>query len=299
MDNVPLLHKLLLRGDEVSIQNGRLIVSPRSGNTIPADWFKNNKDELATQIAQLLQLEMFIFDRHTTGNYGARRYSGVTLHFINILTGESAYCVFNADITYKRSSKNNKKGSRLPKGRFSINRNHSLYKFYKSTALPMPRRPSCFHEVINKLKSAVFFGETNHKGKFKNKLLPLVDISYIEIMTAFKIKSLNNESPLTQLNINNKPTVNFNTNSNLTQVLKGLQQNRSTCAKKYDTSIQGSTNKGSSLKAISNANPSCSQVSLRTYQNKMITEGSISSEEKNRRQIQNQTNEEWLNSTGY
>lgn len=296
MNNTPLLYQLLLRGDEISVQNGRLIISPRSGNSVPDEWFKSNRIELFTQIAELTQQEMFIFDRHTTGNYGAKKYSGVTLHFINILTGENAYCVFNADLTYKKTTKKHVKGSPLPKKRFGVNRHYRLYKFYKSTGLAMPRRQSCFHEVINKLKNVVFCGETNGAGKFTNKLLPLADISFVQINNAFRDKYANNVSTNTQQRVNKVPTENVNIDSNVTHGNKGLQQDRSTCTGKYDISLQESTNKGLTITATSNTTSTTLALSSTSEYQRKSPLSPLGSES---RRVQDQSNEGWLKDTGY
>ena len=53
-----------------------------------------------------------------------------------MLSGQSVYAVFNADLTRQRNTTTAKAGALLPKGQFRIGKRSHFYKFWMGTGLP-------------------------------------------------------------------------------------------------------------------------------------------------------------------
>lgn len=178
------LTNLLARGDIVRIEDGCLQICPKSGQPVPKDWIKTRESELIAQILEVTGKKGFRFLRHTTGNYTKHLAGGVTLHFLDCVTGESPCVTFNANLKRDRKSKYGKKGDPLPAGRFKVGPGSKFIQFWKRAGLALPIRLSSFHECMGKLKGIVFQASYRSRNQLlKDSLTPLT-VTYQEILKA-------------------------------------------------------------------------------------------------------------------
>lgn len=216
-----LLQTLLSRGDRIAMEDGRLVISPRSGKAIPAQWLRDHQDALTRQIAKRLGIDAYRYNGYSTGRYGNHKTGGVTLQFSNIITEQNAYAVFNAALTRARSTTFGKEGAPLPKGHFRTGKKSALYRFWLSTQLPLPRRLSAFHESMGSLGELVFTLKiTEGERAAKDSIEPL-NISYTEVKTP--TNKPNNVSTNSQQNFNKGSTRTLNKHSPQTHAHQGLQ----------------------------------------------------------------------------
>lgn len=136
-------------------------------------WLVERRNDVEDQIVHTLGINAFRYVMYSTGSYGFAKYDGITLTFDSILSGEDAYCTFNADIKYQRGAKTGKK---LPKKRFKAKPRSKLLKFLDECGLK-PRRPSEYHEHMGKLKELIYVAEfqnSSASGKLlKDSIKPL------------------------------------------------------------------------------------------------------------------------------
>ena len=184
-----MLKTLIRRGDQVAIVDGVLQIIPASGASVPDDWLKENNQRLVAEIAQAVRANAYSYDSYSTGRYknNGLLHSGVTLQFVDIVTGENPHAIFNAELKKSRTTKAGKKGDPLPKGRFNITTNHAFYKFWDRTKIQHARRLSEYHEHMGKLRNVVFTMELNEKGKAENDSLMPLSVSCEAIATALNI----------------------------------------------------------------------------------------------------------------
>jgi hypothetical protein len=64
------LATLVNRGDAVSIEQGRLAISPPSGESLPAHWLQAHTPILLREILAALSIEAYEYISYTTGFYG-------------------------------------------------------------------------------------------------------------------------------------------------------------------------------------------------------------------------------------
>ncbi|MDH4560209.1 hypothetical protein [Pseudomonas sp. BN411] len=169
----PLASKLLRRGDEISIELGRIIIQPASGKPVPPEWLKKHTAGLAREILTALGLEAYEFCGYTTGHYGPHKAPGVTLQFLSPTTDASPYVIFNAELTRCRNVGAAKKGTALPKGHFRIGKRSHFYRFWRSTELPEPKRLSSFHDYMGNLKGILFTATVQNDRMDASSLRPL------------------------------------------------------------------------------------------------------------------------------
>lgn len=98
------------------------------------------------------------FESFSTGVYGGG-FDGVTLQFIDLVTGENYCAIFNAELSRKRSTRRYQAGTRLPGKQFRISRRHLFYRFWRNTGLPVPPRLGAFHDYMGNLRKLQFSGE--------------------------------------------------------------------------------------------------------------------------------------------
>ena len=98
------------------------------------------------------------FESFSTGFYGGG-FDGVTLQFIDLVTGENYYAIFNAELSRKRATRRHHAGTRLPGKQFRISRRHLFYRFWRDTGLPVPPRLGAFHDYMGNLRKVQFSGE--------------------------------------------------------------------------------------------------------------------------------------------
>lgn len=154
---------LLARGDVVAVNHGRLTITPNSGKPVPAGWLANNTRSLIAEAAGKAGVLALEYLSYSTGNYGPKRLTGITLQFCCLATGESHYAIFNANTKRSRNTKSGKAGDPLPKGQFRVGKNSAFVAFWKSTGLPF-HRLSDFHDYMGNLGNLIFTAE-KHDGE--------------------------------------------------------------------------------------------------------------------------------------
>jgi hypothetical protein len=235
-----LLEKLISRGDHIEIVDGALSITPTSNKEIPEQWLKDNRETLISEIAQLADVEPYIYLGFSTGSYGDHKAGGVSLQFTNLITGEDAYAVFNAELTRARKSKSGDKGTSLAKGKFRVRKGFEFYRFWLLSGLNIPPRLSVFDQYMGNLKCLVFIPELGNRNKFINKKTKLMNVSYEQVSNSLGYKSTyNRQTTDTQQTYNRHTRM---THSDLAQpyIDRGLQINSSACSNKCGLSLQGS-----------------------------------------------------------
>lgn len=152
-----LLRRLLLRGDEIYIERGLLVIQPATGKPVPLEWLEVHSVELVRQILCATKQEAYRYHNYKTGFYGRNKAAGLTLQFEAITTQAEAYSIFNVDLTRVRDTRAGKKGSVLPAGQFRTRSGSHLNKLWKSSGLPL-RRLAAMHDYMGKLRSIMFSG---------------------------------------------------------------------------------------------------------------------------------------------
>jgi hypothetical protein len=187
-----LLNQLLDRGDQVSIEGGKLVLIPASGNPVPSDWFDINESELVEQIAVQTGVVILRYTCYSTGNFGQHLAPGVALQFESVSTEHSPYVVFNCLLTRDRTTRHGKAGAPLLKRHFRLNKKHKLRGFLKLAGVEI-RSLSVVHESMGRLKGLLFTGQYINEGKlYKDSIMPLN-------MSAQQVKDL---APISQQELN-------------------------------------------------------------------------------------------------
>jgi hypothetical protein len=96
----------------MSIEQGRLAISPPSEESLPAHWLQAHTPILLREILAALSIEAYEYISYTTGFYGRIKAPGVTLQPAATVTGINTYTLFNADLSRDRATKAGAKGTR-------------------------------------------------------------------------------------------------------------------------------------------------------------------------------------------
>tara|TARA_R110000782_G_scaffold20030_1_gene54306 strand:+ start:3357 stop:4181 length:825 start_codon:yes stop_codon:yes gene_type:complete len=235
-----LLETLFSRGDHIDIINGKLVITPASKQPVPKKWLAENSTRMLSEIAALLDINVYIYDGYSTGYYGKHKSPGLTLQLINISTGEDCYLTFNVELKRSRTTNNGIKGSCLPKGQFRISKKYKFYQFWLSTGLSLPPRLSSFHDYMGNLKQCFFIPTFDHGAKVKDKIIPLVNLSHSEVLARFSQLNPYNSQTSTIQQPYNKHTSMPNNDLIEAPINKGLPNNQSACSNNYELSKQGS-----------------------------------------------------------
>lgn len=164
-----LLHRLLARGDRVSIERGRLAIQPASGKPVPANWQAKHYPALIQQILSATEQDAYLYCSYGTGRYGQQKCEGLTMKLHSVTTRQEFHVFFNAMLTRARTTCTGAEGAPLPKGEFRIGENHQLYHFWQSTDLEMPRRLSAMHDYMGNLRR-ILFSASLTKSRADNRL---------------------------------------------------------------------------------------------------------------------------------
>jgi hypothetical protein len=151
-----LIRRLLRRKAEVSIELGRLVVRQPNGEKVDQDWLEKYSPALLREILTTLGIEAYEYCSYKTGNYGGPKHAGITLQFTSGIADVSTYTIFNVGLTRTRTTKSGKEGSPLPKGHFIVTKGGAFYKFWKSTALTIPKSLTSFHDYMGNLKGILY-----------------------------------------------------------------------------------------------------------------------------------------------
>lgn len=162
------LSALLARGDVVAVDHGRLTLKPASGLPVPSGWLEQNDRRLLAEAGQLAGVLVLEYLGYSTGNYGSRLASGVTLQFRCLEDETEWYAIFNADTKRTRTTKHGRAGDSLPDGQFRVGKRSDFFAFWQSTGIALPRRLSAFHDCMGKL-GALTYTATRSSGERLNK----------------------------------------------------------------------------------------------------------------------------------
>jgi len=168
-----LASKLLNRGDELRIENGRLLIEPASGKEVPADWIYTHTAQLLRELSINEGFDAYLYQGYSTGHYGKNKAGGITLKFISVRTGQPAYAIFNADLTRKRNTAKGKAGSLLPTGQFRVGAQSHFYKLWLSSSVRCPHRRAALHDYMGHLRDIVFVGQATGERIDAGSLRPL------------------------------------------------------------------------------------------------------------------------------
>jgi hypothetical protein len=190
MRSTPSVKDLLTRGDELEIVDGRLKIIAASGNPVPTSWLKLHKDHLVYELVNYMAIDALIYESYSTGRYGVKCHSGVSLQFLNLLTDDSRYAVFNAELDRVKATKKGPVGSPLPSGQFRVGKRSRFYKFWLTANQPLPPRLSSFHDYMGNLKGGLFTGTVGGDERIEKQSIQLLNITYVEVLAAFFQHSL-------------------------------------------------------------------------------------------------------------
>ena len=190
MSSPPSVKDLLTRGDELEIVDGRLNIIAESGLPVPSEWLKLHEDKLVYELVSQMAIDVLVYESYSTGRYGAKHHSGVNLQFINLLTGDSRYAVFNADLDRVKATKKGSIGSPLPSGQFRVGKRSRFCRFWLNAKQPLPPRLSSFHDDMGNLKGTLFTGIVGREERLDKQSIKLLNITYVEIFAAFFQRSL-------------------------------------------------------------------------------------------------------------
>jgi hypothetical protein len=176
---------LLKRGDSLAVSQGQLSITPISGEPVPFDWLATHRCKIMSEIAMQSGQSIYSYAYYQTGIYNNGRSPGVMIRFVDLLTGEDAYAVFNADLKRQRTTKRKRAGEPLPEGQFRIGERSALYLLWIKTALNMPRRFAEWHKSMSKLQQVYFVAQSSSGGKLANKSIHPLTLSSNQIMQLF------------------------------------------------------------------------------------------------------------------
>jgi len=190
MPSTPSAKDLLTRGDELEIVDGRLNIIAQSGLPVPDTWLKQHEDKLVYELVSQMAIDVLAYESYSTGRYGAERNSGINLQFLNLLTDDSRYAVFNVGLDRVKATKKGPIGSPLPNGQFRVGKRGRFCKFWLNANQPLPPRLSSFHDYMGNLKRTLFTGIVGRGERLDKQSIKLLNITYLQIVAAFFQRSL-------------------------------------------------------------------------------------------------------------
>ena len=288
-----LLAKLLHKGDELDIVQGKLLIKPSSGLAVPLSWLKQNETLLINEICCLFNIVPLRYISYTTGRYGAKKSQGITLQFCNLKTGEDAYIIYNASLERSRTNNNAKKGDPLPGKQFIVGERSGLYKFWLSTGLPLPRSASKFYECMGKLKPLVFTSAIDFNNRITDKKLPLLDINFHELLDRHRVAltgqqndELTAKPPLIFRQYTAKQPLSFPAKDiEHKYTHNGLAANQSTCTSKYGNTVI--------RKEVLSTGVALNNTPINNSNNKSVDEN-LHEKKLHKKRPEEQTADEWL-----
>lgn len=246
-----LAFDLLQRGDEISIAGGRLVINSKSGKPVPDEWFKEKSHDLICDILNKTNTEAFIYESYSTGQYGSKRYSGVTLQFTSLLSGNEAFAIFNADLKRLKTASKGKKGGPLPEGQFRVGKKSGFYKFWNQAGLNLPPRLSSFHDYMGNLKPLFFTGDYRKGEKLSNESLRPLNISYPVIKRAFMIGGIKDKALTNRIHDPDSSHTTLPDNElRERQVPQGVQPILTTGTSNYGTRLKGNADTRSKVMPV-------------------------------------------------
>ena len=233
-----LLRNLLARGDQVSICNGRLVLIPVSGNTVPNSWIQENRHLLIDQIASLTGITILEYQTYSTGLFVRHKAAGINMQFDCVTTGTPAYTIFNVNLTRSRTTKHGAAGSPLPDGHFAVSKRGKFYAFCRRSGIAIPKRLSTFHEYMGSLKGVLFTGIFD-KGErlMKDSITPLNFTC--QQLKDMALNTADNSSTSSRQHPDNSPTRSPDKESPENKIAGGSQRHSTTGDFNYGNKEQG------------------------------------------------------------
>jgi len=241
MPSPPSVKGLLTRGDELEIVDGRLNIIAESGLPVPVEWFKRYEDKLVYELVSQMAIDVLVYESYSTGRYGAKHHSGVNLQFINLLTDDSRYVVFNVDLDRVKATKKGPIGSPLPSGQFRVGKRSRFYKFWLNANQPLPPRLSSFHDYMGNLKGTLFTGVVVREERLDKQSIKLLNITYVQIAAAFFPSVLPDNPHTPSIHSPDKYHTTMPYNESMKRLMqRELEPIQTTCNCNYGTSPPGS-----------------------------------------------------------
>lgn len=159
-------------GHWVAIVAGRVEIQDMAGAMVTGCYSRAQIEQIVGAIAAKRESSLYIYQGFSTGKYAGGRFAGVTLHYKDALSGDSVYVVFNAGLTYSRSTPTRKRGTPLPGKRFNVGKNHALTQLWKDLGLTLPAKLSELHKCMGKLATVVVTAERNRGKLVKGSISP-------------------------------------------------------------------------------------------------------------------------------
>lgn len=216
---------------ELAITHGQLSFTKNLASSVQLEYLCDNRIEIEKAILQVCRLTAF-----RIGNYGERSRPGIHTSFINVLTNDTYFSIFNVERIRSRNTAAGKKGAPLKGKRFYITPNFALFKMWQSTELKIPPL-SDFSRYMGNLKPVLFTANFNHKeivNKMQASTIRPINISSKALKEVFNIKSVN-----TNQHINNPSTSYVNKELHEHIATKGIESNLTTCIGNYDNKLIG------------------------------------------------------------
>lgn len=230
------VEKLLARGDEISIEGGRLVIRASSGKSVPQEWQDKHSPALLREIMITLGMDAYEYGGYSTGLYGPRKAAGVTIQLPSFIGGLNTHAIFNAELNRDRTTKAGVKGAPLPKGHFRIGKGSHLYRFWHSAGLPTPRRLSSLHDYLGNLRGILFAAEEvpGKKNRLDTGSLRPLSIDTSVIRKAFQPDN----GRTTTGQVSDKCRTNSpDKHSAPTQQNRGFHEKPATCPENHDNTV--------------------------------------------------------------
>lgn len=159
-------------GHWVAIVAGRVEIQDMAGTMVTGCYSRAQIEQIVGAIAAKRESSLYIYQGFSTGKYAGGRFAGVTLFYKDALSGDSFYVVFNAGLTYSRSTPTKKRGTPLPGKRFNVGKNHALTQLWKDLGLTLPAKLSELHKCMGKLSTVVVTAERKRGKLVKGTISP-------------------------------------------------------------------------------------------------------------------------------
>lgn len=169
MSQETLLHKLICRGDEISIINGKLTIVPVSNQPVPQKWLNQHSYSMISEIAKKSNSRLFSY----TGEYNVtlvreKGYWCLKLDCIDLLNNAIFPMFFKVEKESRRSTGKNYKGKQFYAGKRS-----DVYKVFSKLA-GFPEFPlTKWHEYLGRLQYCFFVSDVNESGYLDKGVNPV------------------------------------------------------------------------------------------------------------------------------
>lgn len=243
---ISTLERLINRGDQVAIVDGILHIQPISAKPVPNDWYNANLHRLVAEIAEAMNVAVYIYVKYSTGQYKGdqkRVHSGVTLQFMNVITNENSYAIFNVGLKRVQASScgTYKKGDPLKKNRFTPPEKGAFCQFWERSKLPNPRHLSEYSEKMGQLKKFIFTMAMSDKEKAKNETIKSLSVTYAEIVQALNMQKIvraefGQGSGKVRVEFGQASGESFGQQTQQSQIIQGLQAILTTWRNRYGLS---------------------------------------------------------------